>query len=263
MVQSDLSSLHVNREQEVALFLDILQGARRAHILLIKAAGGMGKSSLLREFWKQSRDIQRALIDLKGLVESWVVLGKLADRLGREHFERFDDKLAEFAGAGKVTLDRTTLVATHVEASFGPIDPTQHKMRRQMLTKAFFQDLEALHARSRQQALFLFDTFDQANPEVQDWLGGSFLDWIRRYRWLVTVIAGRSIPEPDISWEELCLRHTLHRLERSHVREYLRRVELSLSEEEIGIVYDISDGNPLDLATYIGRLLAKRSVPHG
>ena len=264
MMLPDLKSIHVNREKEVALLLEMIRGTRQAHILLIKADGGIGKSSLLREFWRHGQETQRvSSIDLKGLDGSWTVLGKLADQLGREYFEHFDSKSAEFASTGGVTIDRSTLVGTQVKANVAPIDLEQRKMRSQLLAKAFFEDLDAMHTRYSQGMLFLFDTFDQAVPEVQEWLGGTFLNWVRRYRWLVTVIVGRSIPEREISWEELCLIHPLGSLDRDYVREYVQRVELSLSEEEIGVIYDITDGNPLDLATNIGRLLAKRGAING
>jgi hypothetical protein len=55
----------VDRDKERDLLAEMLQGQRREHVLLILAPGGMGKSTLIREFYDSCERHPRALLDLK------------------------------------------------------------------------------------------------------------------------------------------------------------------------------------------------------
>lgn len=252
--------VHVDRVHELKLFQDSLGGRGSAHILLIKAEQGMGKSSLLREFLAQAAPFPRALVDLKAGTHTVPrVLAELTtlDVAGFTRFYEQHQQTLTFQFSDN-KISRSDLgIDVHVHP--GLTDPDQLELRRQTLTRAFFTDLATTNPEGRPRVL-IFDTFERASPEVQDWLSGLFLNFARGLRWLVTVIAGREIPEPGVGWDELCIQQTLTRLDRAHVEEWVRRVQLLLSPEETATLYDTSDGIPLDLSIQLGRLLVKRGT---
>ena len=64
--------------------------------------------------------------------------------------------------------------------------------------------LEQLRAKP-QPTLLLIDTFDQAAPEVQQWVQVQLLPGLLRAPWLRVVVAGVQVPNPQASvWSTLC-----------------------------------------------------------
>ena len=92
-----------------------------------------------------------------------------------------------------------------IEVALRTPDEGDRAARRARLTQALFDDLRAWG----QRIVLLFDTYEQADPEVQDWLAGPFLARARRTENLVVVIAGRQVPEPTIEWNACCHRRRL------------------------------------------------------
>jgi len=255
--------VYVNREQERGLFQEMLKAEVSAHILLLQADAGMGKSSLMRTLWDECKHWQgdtigRARLDFKdnNLSAAGVVMGELCQQLGRQRFTEFYKEADAYARVASVNVQGSTFIDSSLDATLVKLNPEQRKMRQQMLTDAFFTDLEKGHDKGP--VVLLFDTFEKAQEEVREWLSGPFLTRVRPHQWLVMVVAGRETPAVDTDWEDWRLHHTLRPLNREYVGEYLRRVELSLSDSEINLIYDLTDGNPLELATYVKKLLIKR-----
>ena len=102
MPEQTASRVHVDRTEEAARFADMLAGRGTAHVLLIQAASGMGKSSLLREFWGRGGASFKAFVDLKQRTLSVVdVLSELASH-DRPRFPRFAQKIGEFTSPTSV-----------------------------------------------------------------------------------------------------------------------------------------------------------------
>jgi hypothetical protein len=260
----DTPKICVDREQERRLFRQMLAGEASAHILLIQAEGGMGKTELMKTFWTECEPLQgaspaRARLNFRdaSLSAVGVVLAELCNQLGATRFERFHAEADAYAKAAGIHIEQSTLYASQIDATLGKLDPEQRQMRRLMLTDAFFSDLVRTHAGTP--SVLLLDTFEAAPEEVQEWLAGPFLGRVRPHRWLVVVVAGRRSPAVDIDWEDWRMHHTLQPLNREHIGEYLRRVELSLSEHDVNLIYELTDGNPLELVTAVKRLLIKRA----
>jgi hypothetical protein len=251
-----LKGVHVDRSDELARFTDMINGAGSTHVLLIQAAAGMGKSSLLREFWDSSERFSRAFVDLKTKshsVES--VLGELASQQ-RSSFSHFFERLEQLStGSPVLAINNSKIQRSQFEVVQGNTEASdQREMRRQLLTDAFYADLTASNRRA-DTAVIIFDTYEDASSDLQDWLTRLFLSRARGYRWLVIVVAGRSIPVTGVGWEEWCIELTLRPLGREHMGEYLRKVKLDLSEEQTAVLYGVTKGVPLDLSTAVLRLL--------
>jgi hypothetical protein len=79
-----------NRDDELALFDRMVAGQTRRRILLLEAAGGIGKSTLLAEFVRHCPDdVPCVPVDLKGSPGLHQVLARLGDALGWDRFPAF------------------------------------------------------------------------------------------------------------------------------------------------------------------------------
>jgi hypothetical protein len=263
MAETTLRSVHVDRVEELARFQDMIAGRGTAHVLLIQAEAGMGKSSLLREFWEQSAEHPRILVDFKSRTHSVEsVLGELSSR-NPPAFQRFYEQLQQ-PGTGPLLnmnrseISRSTFNITQVV----PDTPEQRDVRRLLLTQAFFFDLVASNPR-RESMVAVFDTYEDASTDVKDWLSGLFLAGAREYRWLTVVVAGRQIPSLGIGWDDYYLEHTLRPLGPEHIGEYLRQLKLRVSDDVVVAIYQGTKGIPLDLSIFVGNLLLERELGDG
>jgi hypothetical protein len=244
------------------VFRNALDGRGTAHILLIRAEAGLGKSSLLHEFLEMTRPGNRAFVDLKAGTHSVPrLLGELVAQLGHAKFDAFFAR-QEQAFNFEISDNRIIKAEVGIEVNVQPgaLDADQLELRRFGITRDFFADLVRSNT-SRTPNVLIFDTFERASPEVQDWLTGQFLTLAREHRWLVAVFAGREIPEPGIGWDDWCIEQSLRPLDPAHIDEWVRRVNLPLSAAEIAILYDTTAGIPLDLSIQLGRLLLRRREP--
>jgi AAA ATPase domain len=259
MAETALRGVHVDREEELARFKDMITGRGTRHILLIQAERGMGKSSLLREFWEQSAGLSRILVDLKPRTHSVEgVLGELGSQ-NRSAFKGFFERVEQLSSSGGVYINRSEISKSQfdIQLQLGSDTPESREIRRLALTQAFFSDLAASNPRG-ETTVVIFDTYEAASDDVKDWLSRLFLTRARGHRWLLVVVAGRSIPQLGIGWDDLCLKQTLRPLGREHVGEYLRHAELQLSDDAIAVIYEGTQGIPLDMSTFVGNLLRRR-----
>jgi hypothetical protein len=259
---NSLPRVHVDRTAELELFTKMIGGEGTAHTLLIEAEPGMGKSALLRELWDHAQTFPRMLVDLK---PSSLTVQRILTDLCQVHgtpFTRFAEQQQTSAVPVGIQINDNKIVGSSLDIRVPSADAEQRETRTLLLTNAFFEDL-AEHNGAEQTTVIIFDTFERAAPEVRDWLSGLFLTRARSSRWLVTVVAGQQIPEPGIGWDDWCIQQTLRPLNREHVQEWASRVHLDLSEDEIAILYDTSEGIPLDLSTSLGRLVLKRRAGNG
>jgi hypothetical protein len=264
MAETTLSSVHVDRVEELARFEAMIAGTGTAHVLLIQAEPGMGKSSLLREFWDKSAAHSRFRVDFKPRTHSVEgVLGELSSQ-NRPAFTRFYERLERVTEGGPlVYMNNTDISRSQLDIRLQRPDSTEEReLRRQVLTQAFFSDLVDANPQHRT-TVMVFDTYEAANEEVKDWLTRLLLTGVRGYRWLTVVVAGQTIPQLGIGWDDWVLEQTLRPLGPEHVGEYLRQVKLQLSEHEITIIYQATAGIPLDLSTSAGRILRTRGPTHG
>ena len=220
----------------------------------------MGKSSLLEKYYSGSEQYPRALVDLRRLDCTPVeFLGELASQLeatvrelgGDAAFARYHKQRERRFQPGDITIQDSRLTRMNLAESWDMRRSEQAAL--QIITDAFFSDLDDV-LQEYPTVVLLIDTFEKANFEVEGWVTGLFLNRIRGRHRIVVVLAGRTIPDlgpSSAAWE-------LKPLELCDVREYLNRVELSLSEEQINVLYALTDGIPLDLRTGVTRLSLRK-----
>ena len=86
---SKIKEVFINREEERKIFQQMLEGSRREHILLIQAAGDMGKTHLIDEFEALSTPYPHARIDLKAVYMLDRLMFGLCEDIGIERFPNF------------------------------------------------------------------------------------------------------------------------------------------------------------------------------
>lgn len=237
-------------------------------MLLIQAGPGMGKSALMEQFYSESAAYPRALVDLRPQAfNSLEVLGELASGLettiadlshAAQHrvsvFPEYTQDRGRLAQAGHADIQDARLSDGTQTAKSGM--PRAEQAARQIITDAFFHDLDAI-IQIYGKVVLIIDTFERASIDVKQWVTGLFLNRIRGRLGVIVVLAGRTVPQPSgfaTTWQ-------LRPLDLSYVQEYVSRAELSLSEEEVKVVvrvlYDVTDGIPLDLKMNVAKLKFK------
>jgi len=98
MSKRETKDIHVDRETEKRLFSRMLKSEEPAHILLIQADGGLGKTSLLREFREMSQSFPTVFIDLAPHRASEDILFECCLRFGQATFSQFREVCLKIAG---------------------------------------------------------------------------------------------------------------------------------------------------------------------
>ncbi len=112
----NIKEVFLDREEERAIFDEMLRGKRQEHILLIEAEGGMGKTHLLEEFWALAEPYPRCRFDLKSAHNLEQVLFKLCEDLGYEQFGgfyRIVSQVVQGPGTGNVEQKLHKMLTAH------------------------------------------------------------------------------------------------------------------------------------------------------
>ena len=241
-------------------------------MLVIQAGPGIGKSALMEQFYSESAAYPRALVDLRPQAfNSLEVLGELASGLettiadlshAAQHRVSVFPEYTE--ARGRVAPTHTQIQDVHLsdETQTAKSDiPRTEQMVRQIITNAFFHDLDAI-IQVYGKVVLIIDTFEKASIDVMQWVTGLFLNRIQSRLGVIAVVAGRTVPELG----RFAATRELRPLGLSDVQEYVS-TELSLSEEEVRVVarvlYGVTNGIPLDLKMNVARLKLRMESSRG
>lgn len=203
-----------NRTKEADFFKKMLRGEISQRILLIQAASGMGKTSLLAEFAALCPVHAEAAILVKINLKSAqtgiaYIFSKLQSRLGEDSFTKFNGALSKFLSAGvEVADNQIEGTENQIQVVLNAESEDIRNFRLSQLQRAFFQDLQAV----KKQIVMILDTFNEAPINLADWIGGGFLAEVAESNNIRVVIAGQSVPKPTIEWEDLADTHCLDRI---------------------------------------------------
>lgn len=257
-----LRELFVDRVRQSDIFRKVLDGQARRQVMVITAAGGLGKSWLLRVFAAEaaSRGLPTVQIDFADgqAYDALTLALRCRDAFGPEYFAALMRALGE-ATTARVALaaqgggatgpinvsigDGNTLnsspitvseIGTTVIRDNSFVIQTDNPLARQALedriNTAFFECLTELCGRTR--VVFLFDTYERASVESERWVPSAADRWVvnqllARIRDgklpnAAVVLAGRRVPEFGIEWNDVLGRVSLELLECSYITEYLR-----------------------------------------
>jgi len=270
----------IDRTFEQEIFEELLRLKDQARILAIRDAGGMGKTHLLHRFQYRCRTANQPRIPV-----SLVALDQLPDdsplalaqQIAKElsgfslEFPTFtayetarnaydfstirgavdlrgaDLRQAQVTSAGVMAKieQAGTVTVTGTTATF---TPEQQAMAHEICVRAFLEDLAA-HSH-QQLVVIMLDAYEKCDPNLQDWLLHHFLgpycfDAARRPAQLVTVIAGREIPDFELYWSPGDCDTTvksvraLSKWTADHVEECLRVYGFSYNEQQLKLFCDM------------------------
>lgn len=241
--------IFVGREEElqaIGAYLCDLEEVRPAY--LISAEGGLGKTILIEQAIRQFDDLVAPLsegehpVAIPVLVDFYHLINKtrlglmytIASAISQDEsrkfepyqpaFQQYREDLNTFAGGSSQT-----------QASYSPLTRIESENK---LFEVFYGNLDKV-LRDFPLVLFL-DTFEGA-VEVGGWLLDSFLPRFKNR--LRAVIAGRPASEPADERNVIVSR--LDPFSEGEVFDFLKRKNLSLSDEELGKLVAFTQGRPI------------------
>lgn len=199
-------------EFERAAFAALLGQVCEKRILFFRGESGTGKTSLLshcRNSVKQSTEVLYVNTDLKGTAVTIAeILSRTSERLGADKLPTLRKLVADIIGIPEVNLEdvKQTGLGNNISISLQVTDRSDRQQRQVALTEALFKDLR----QQKQSVLFIFDTYQDATTEVQDWIGGPFLARVESASSVRVVMAGQNVPDDNnIDWGHCCALHEL------------------------------------------------------
>ena len=163
----------MNRRPEVQSFKLMLDGDDPQHNLLLMAGEhGQGKTLLMKTFEDMANESKLPClkIDLSGKVEFTNILDRIWQRLGANQFPLY-------------SLQREK--SDQFEAG-------SWEKKQQELTQSFFDDWRVIDKNYR--IILLLDTYEKADPGLQDWTEKMFLEGLKNTIPVIVVIGGRKMP---------------------------------------------------------------------
>ena len=256
--EQELKKVHVDRAEEKKSFKDMIHRNVDAHILLIEAEVGMGKTNLLNQFRTMSQHLKRAHVDFKDRSLSFgKILGELSHQLGENSFKIFNQQCRQFVQKSGLNTEHTLLIVSQIDVVLEELSRETRANQRQMITDAFFLDLDAIYEIIQKPIVLLFDNYDMTSNDVNEWISNQFIARVRRYPWLICVFAGEKTPRIDMDWNDTwCLQHKLEPLEIDDVREYIQTIRLEFSEDVIKVLTKLSHGKPQMLKSIVLDLIS-------
>jgi hypothetical protein len=252
-----------NRTKEADFFRKMLRGDTSQRILLIQAASGMGKTSLLAEFASlchvQSETALLIKIDLKSAQTGIAyIFSKLQNRLGENSFTRFNAALSKFLRAGvEISDNQIEGTENQIQVVLNTESEDVRNFRLSELQRSFFLDLQGI----QKPIVIILDTFNLAPASLADWIEGEFLAAVADAKNIRVVIAGQSIPKPTIEWEDIAEVHFLEPINDIEVwYPFLQEKGLLLEQQTVQAFVIHLEGQPsmiLQVLESVSRRLGK------
>jgi hypothetical protein len=232
-----------NRTQELNLFTQMVKGQLEQRILLIQAPSGYGKSGLMDRFEALCpKPAAVVTVNLKSALDEGIfyLFRRTKRVLGADRFRNFDATVDRFLNAG-VEIRGNKLTGDHSKIQvILQCEPEQRQVRLVELQEAFFEDLRRLG-----KVVFILDTFNEANAEVAQWVESCFLMEVAENPHLCAVVAGQTVPKPNIEWKRYHRCCELDRITSHEVwYDYAIEAGLTFDKSEIGMMVDCFKGIP-------------------
>lgn len=251
---SNLTDWFVNRLKQMDGFAKMLARQTPKQIMVIEAPAELGKSWTLQRLQVDCRGqgVLVALVDFRDR-QPWdylLLTRQLRDQLGNEHFNLLTTLINQSTtihinlttsegSGGPVNLNLATeggqissspvtigdiAGGTIVKDNQFVVHADSETARRAIelrITDAFVDALKVLS--QTHPVVLLFDSYEDATAEADRWLRFSFLTKIRDALLpnVIVIIAGRTAPSIDPSWQPFVARTGLAPLEEIFVREYI------------------------------------------
>lgn len=208
-----MRTLIANYAEPRAAFATLLELECDTRILFFSGKSGSGKTTLLNACLADARAAEKCFpvlsLNFRGSDNTLPgIFAYFGRHLGWEHFPTLVQQVTALQNLPPVQIDHNWLAGINSQINltlkFAPADRAE---RRSALTEAFFNDLRTYPTF----LLIAFDTFENATPEVQEWIAGPFLARIADIPALRVLIAGQTVPDPhNIEWSHICTHHILY-----------------------------------------------------
>lgn len=253
--------VHVDRQPELRLFQDILEGRRDECILLIEAPSGLGKTLLMLEYQRlaEKAEIPCAMLDLRHVgVAVFEILATLCDEWSDCPFHQFRQQIASFQQpVPRVDLHRVIQIGSPtIQIALNAPDEATRRERRHLITAALVADLQDWLGHERR-ALMIMDTYnpDLVTPELRQWVEGILLPHVRRCPSLIAVIAGQETPTTTVMWEQSCYHLPLRRLHNPHDwMHFVQERGIPLTLENVAMICHLREGHPFEIVMELSKL---------
>jgi GTPase SAR1 family protein len=269
----------VNRERQRRGFIKMLERETPRQIMFVEAPNGMGKTWLIGRLRHDCkvREVPVAHFDFWGAWPmDYLAMGRQArDQLGPAHFNATTQIINE-ATSITVKVDVESQRRGDVNISLGDVtdsevtigdvaggsivkdnffevradSPEIRERTRARILDSFFECLLALS--QKQVAVFLFDTYDEAQDEARQWVEGELLSKVR-YEQLpnvLVVLAGQKTPHLDRSaWDQFLALTDLALFTPEDVQKYLER--RGQTQLDLKTIIAVSGGHPAKLGEMV------------
>ena len=229
-------------------------------ILLMRGEPGSGKTTLLQHFCERvEKPAARVPIQLRG---STVNVAEIFSRIGQsikwDRLPRFTEKVAELEGKPNIKVDKNWLagINNRINVTLRVENQLDRDERHTALTDAWFEDMAVLN----HPVVIVFDTYNEAPSEVQNWIEGPFLARAAGADPIRVVIAGREVPNKNnIEWGSCCQAHDLFGVEDAQhwmplVEAMRRRVDVRDPQSWLAGICHVLKGNPGEIMKVIEKL---------
>ncbi|NER23705.1 MAG: hypothetical protein F6J96_23975 [Symploca sp. SIO1C2] len=245
-----------NRTKELQLLEQMIR-QQTPKILLIQAPVGFGRRRLWKKFVeKYSSELEMHCIPISLQVAARKgrrhLLDSVSVRLGSQYFPNLE--ITE-----KNYWQKREEFLKYLPEQIDLEDYRNNPYRKQLshlwteVTQAFFTDLRQLN----QQVVIFLNEFEEANNELQDWMTGDFLLGAIATPRLAVVIAGDSVPQATVEWDDYCENLYLQEIwDVAAWYQYCQERGLHLSREEVEEAVNANKGHPANVANSL-KLLAE------
>jgi hypothetical protein len=251
----------IDRILAVQKFTDMLEGTSKKRILRIIGEGKMGKSRLLQEFGKLSREKWKAhcaFTDLHLNLQGYSnIVYEITLQIPVVEYINFSETRQQISSSPKVEIKRLNLLFSSILVNI----PDQKRNSddeyiRQQITSSFYKDLYSANLDCP--TVLLFDTFDSAGLNIQNWLNEQFFLAILQIPNVYLVLAGRSLREPPNAWLDICETYTLLPVTLEDYISYCNHLGINTSREIIEAFHKVFNGTPGLFAEYAPKLLEEK-----
>lgn len=210
MANHQTTSPFADYETERQAFERLFEASCDCRIVLFQGGSGKGKTALLRHcLGRTPAHIAHLQYDFKGDVSVAEVFHRAGQSLTWQRLPSLTRQVAHMEQAPAVHVDSNWLagINNRISVVLHSESPIDREHRRSLLTNAWFDDLQAFP----QPVLLVFDTFEKAPTEVQQWISGPVLARAALFANIRVVIAGQEVPDRhSIEWGDYCDAHTLY-----------------------------------------------------
>ncbi|MDD2814199.1 MAG: AAA family ATPase [Thiotrichaceae bacterium] len=197
-----------NYKKERRLFEQLLAAECDSRILLLQGGSGVGKTTLLQVCLSAARkhgQFHCVPLDFKGAaLDILDLLHQIGEAVEWENLANFTQVIEQIhSSTVNVNLKANSLIGfkNRLQVILPSENSEQQKMVLLELTKALLIDLKSLE----RAVLFIFDTYEKALQEVQDWVFQHLLTEVAKNAGLRVVLAGQTVPdEKTIQWGHCC-----------------------------------------------------------